>query len=210
MPLCEALSSRRGRGPHHAHKDRVGTWEVPRLTTGHVPTWSALGRRGAVADDARTWEVGLRHSSCEAGEQSGASCCGAVCGGCNCGGVGGAKGGDQGECGPAKHVPDAERSLRPSAHRYSIVMLRSSIQPSSRSRCIKAAIRWLSAEGVVEPRSPIVGSLSVCCARAASGHAAAAPPRSVMKSRRFTRSPRPRWRVAAAALRGRAPWRSAG
>src|SRR5262245_51520309 len=39
MPLCEALSSRRGRGPHHAHKDRVGTWDIPRLTTGHVPTW---------------------------------------------------------------------------------------------------------------------------------------------------------------------------
>jgi hypothetical protein len=28
MPLCEALSSRRGRGPHHAHKDRVGTWDI--------------------------------------------------------------------------------------------------------------------------------------------------------------------------------------
>ena len=28
MPLCEALSSRRGRGPHHAQKDRVGTWEI--------------------------------------------------------------------------------------------------------------------------------------------------------------------------------------
>ena len=56
MPLCEALSSRRGRGPHHAHKDRVGTWDIPRLTTGHVPTWSASGRRGR-ADDARTREV---------------------------------------------------------------------------------------------------------------------------------------------------------
>src|SRR6266540_3901209 len=33
MPLREALSSRRGRGPHHAQKDRDGTWEVPRLTT---------------------------------------------------------------------------------------------------------------------------------------------------------------------------------
>ena len=39
-------------------KDRGGTWEIPRLTTGQVPTWSASGRRGAVADDARTWEVG--------------------------------------------------------------------------------------------------------------------------------------------------------
>src|SRR6266536_5051668 len=97
MPLCEALSSRRGRGPHHAHKDRVGTWELSCLTTGHVPTWSASGRRGVVADDARAREVGLRHSSYEAGEQSGANRCGA----------GGAKGGDRGECGPAKHVRDA-------------------------------------------------------------------------------------------------------
>ena len=38
----------------------------------------------------------LRHSSCEADEQSGAIRCG----------VGGAKGGDQGECGPATHAPD--------------------------------------------------------------------------------------------------------
>src|SRR2546428_11935770 len=97
MPLCEALPSRRGRGPHHAHKDRVGTWELSCLTTGHVPTWSASGRRGAEADDARAREVGRRHSSCEADEQGGAIRCGA----------GGAKGEGQGECGPAKHVRDA-------------------------------------------------------------------------------------------------------
>jgi len=35
--------------------------------------------------------------------------------------------------------------------------------------------------------TPITG-ISGCCARAASGHAAAAPPRSLMKSRRFTQS----------------------
>ena len=29
-----------------------------------------IGRRGAVADDARTREVGLRHSSCEAGKKT--------------------------------------------------------------------------------------------------------------------------------------------
>ena len=90
-------SSRRGRGPHHVHKDRVGTWDISCLTTGHVPTWSASGRRGAVADDARTREVELRHSSCEADEQGGAIRCGA----------GGAKGGGRGECGPAKHAPDS-------------------------------------------------------------------------------------------------------
>jgi hypothetical protein len=31
----------------------------------------------------------------------------------------------------------------------------------------------------------MVGSFVDCCAHAASGHAAAAPPKSVMKSRRF-------------------------
>src|SRR5258708_19068675 len=76
MPLCEALSSRRGRGPHHAQTDRVGTWDIPRLTTGHVPTWSALGRRGVVADDVRVREVRLHHISWEADEQSGAIRCG--------------------------------------------------------------------------------------------------------------------------------------
>ena len=42
------------------------------------------------------------HSSCEAGEQGGAIRRGA----------GGAKGGDQGECGPAKHAPDSEPHKR--------------------------------------------------------------------------------------------------
>src|SRR5262245_42090183 len=45
-----------------------------------------------------------------------------------------------------------------------------------------------------------------CCARAASGHAA--PPRSVMNSRRFTRSPRRRGAMLQSALQRRAPWRS--
>jgi hypothetical protein len=44
--------------------------------------------------------------------------------------------------------------------------------------------RWLV--GVPEPRNPIVGSFSACCARAATGHAAA-PPMSVMKSRLLIR-----------------------
>src|SRR5215211_1509216 len=70
----------------------------------HIPRGApASGRRGAVADDARAREVGPRHSSWEAGEQSGSI----LCGGDRCSGAGGAKGGDQGECGPAKHVPGA-------------------------------------------------------------------------------------------------------
>src|SRR5206468_10087091 len=51
----------------------------------------------------------LRPDSCEAGERSGAIRCGA----------GGAKGGDQGKCGPAKHVPGTEpgkRVTRAGAH----------------------------------------------------------------------------------------------
>jgi hypothetical protein len=45
-------------------------------------------------------------------------------------------------------------------------------------------------------------------ARAASGHAAAAPPRNVMKSRRFIRSPRRRSLATSAARSGRVLWRS--
>ena len=40
------------------------------------------------------------------------SCCRAICGGVDRGGAGGAKGGDQGKCGPAKHVPDAKSGKR--------------------------------------------------------------------------------------------------
>jgi hypothetical protein len=45
-------------------------------------------------------------------EQSGAAPRRAICGGANRSGAGGAKGGDQGECGPAKHAPDAEPGKR--------------------------------------------------------------------------------------------------
>ena len=64
--------------------------------------WPASGRRGAEADDARTREVRLRHSSDEACEQGRATGCG----------VGGAKGGDQGEHGPTAHATDTEPRKR--------------------------------------------------------------------------------------------------
>jgi hypothetical protein len=49
-----------------------------------------------------------------------------------------------------------------------------------------ATLDWqVSPMARVEPDSGIVG----CCARAASGHVAAAPPSSVMNSRRLMRSP---------------------
>ena len=57
-------------------------------------------------------------------------------------------------------------------------------------------------------RPPTYLQFAPCCAPAASGHAAAAPPSSVMNARRFTRSPRRRAKAESAALPGRASWRS--
>ena len=54
----------------------------------------------------------LRHSSKEAGEQSATIHCGLNRSGAERSGAGGAKGGDQGECGPAKHVPDTAPDQR--------------------------------------------------------------------------------------------------
>src|SRR5258707_5225373 len=53
-----------------------GNREIPRLASCGAPLWPASGRRGAVADDERTWEVRLRNSSWEADEQSRATGCG--------------------------------------------------------------------------------------------------------------------------------------
>ena len=56
---------------------------------------------------------------------------------------------------------------------------------SSRSRDVKAETHTSAVAGEPAPRKPTVGSLAICCARAPSGHAAAAPPSSVMKARRL-------------------------
>jgi len=77
----------------------------------------------------------------------------------------------------------SKRSVRPSAQRYSIATVRPSIQPSSRSRCTNAANHWPCDEGVPATRNPMVG-FAGCCARAASGHAAAAPPNVAKNFRR--------------------------
>ena len=50
--------------------------------------------------------------ACEADEQSGTARRGAIREGANRSGAGGAKGGDQGECGSAKHVPGTEPGKR--------------------------------------------------------------------------------------------------
>jgi hypothetical protein len=106
----------------------------------------------------------------------------------------------------------AKRSGRPSPQRYSIMMLRPSIQPSSPRRCANAALHGIVVEAVAAPRNPTVGSFpGRCWALAASGHAAAAPPSSVMNLRRLIiRSPRRRGRAASAAPRGQALWPFSG
>ena len=82
--------------PGMCRRSSYGNREISRLTSG-LGCWPASERRGAVTDDARTREVRPRHSSDEADEQSRATGSGA----------GGAKGGGQGERGPAKHAPGA-------------------------------------------------------------------------------------------------------
>ena len=96
------------------------------------------------------------------------------------------------------------------AQRVSIRILRPSVQPSFSSPSRKAAMRACptgssAVSGMITPTRRI---RSPCCARAESGQATAAPPRSVMNSRRVTRSPRRRARAMRAAPLNRAPWRS--
>jgi hypothetical protein len=76
------------------------------------------------------------------------------------------------------------RSVRPSAQRLTTLTFWPSIQPSSRRRCTKAAVHWLSIEDAPVPSNPMVNSLP-CCACAESGHATAAPPTNEMKVRRL-------------------------
>ncbi|SQC10083.1 Retron-type reverse transcriptase [Klebsiella pneumoniae] len=73
-----------------------GNREISPLTICQCRRWPAPGRRGAEAGDVRRGEVGLAHSSCEAGEQSARS------------GVSGAKERGQGKRGTATHAPDTE------------------------------------------------------------------------------------------------------
>ena len=76
------------------------------------------------------------------------------------------------------------------AQRVSIRMLRPSVHPSFWSSFRKAAtLACPSASfSAYAISTPIRRTRSACCARAASGHAAAVPPSSVMNSRRLTSS----------------------
>src|ERR1700746_2925747 len=84
---------------------RPGTGRSPSPSP-PVVAGTASGRPEAVADDEREGEVGPARSSKEANEQSGLGCSGAR----------GAKGRGQGECGTAKHGPDAEPGSRVSMY----------------------------------------------------------------------------------------------
>ena len=55
-PSCEALSPCRGLRPHHARKDRVGTWETSSGPQSLQRSRAAAGRRGAeaAAEQARS------------------------------------------------------------------------------------------------------------------------------------------------------------
>src|SRR5215467_3591193 len=75
----------------------------------------------------------------------------------------------------------------PSAQRYSIDTFWPSTKPDSLRPRRNAVNQWGCSPANVTLRNPITG-IAACCARAASGHAAAAPPTSVMNSRRFTAS----------------------
>src|SRR6516165_5008354 len=79
----------------------------------------------------------------------------------------------------------------PLPHRYSICRLRPSVQPNfcnaSRNAVMRACASGLSlASGISTPIRRICPD---CCARAASGHAAAEPPTRAMKSRRLMERP---------------------
>jgi hypothetical protein len=86
---------------------------------------------------------------------------------------------------PASSAASAgSRSYCPFAQRYSIVTFRPSAYPVSASPRLNAAVKCALASGDLVLRNPITG-IAACCARAATGHAAATPPSSVMNSRRF-------------------------
>src|SRR5262249_10957879 len=101
------------------------------------------------------------------------------------------------------------RSRLSSPHRNSIARLRPSTKLVSLKPFRKAASKLAPPAGVPPRRNPTTGTPR-CCARDASGHAAAAPLSSAMKSRRLIQSPRRRRRAASSARRGRVPWRSSG
>jgi hypothetical protein len=115
-------------------------------------------------------------------------------------------------CRPTNSCARASMRLRSSPHhRRSIRTLRPSVQPRPASACVNAETQVFNTGSFSSPAesTPMRRTRSPCCARAASGHAANALPRSVMNSRRrIIRSPRPPAPESIEVPQDRAPWRS--
>ncbi len=93
----------------------------------------------------------------------------------------------------AKNATNTIPLLRPFAQRYSIATFSDSTYPASFKPWRNARKRSAYKSGASLPRNPTTGSAD-CCARAASGQAAA-PPSRLMNALLLTRSPRRRWRT---------------
>ena len=109
--------------------------------------------------------------------------------------------------GPVATISTARLRMRPgspAAQRVSMRTFRPMPQPSSCSPCMNAPWRTdASGSSAASVSSILMRRIRCgCCARAGTGHAAAAPPSSVMNSRRLTRSPRRRGREGSAVFRG--------
>src|SRR5262245_20122981 len=83
-------------------------------------------------------------------------------------------------------------SASPPRERYSISRLLPSVHPSFASAPRNAAtIACRDGSSSIKPANmPMRRMRSACCARAATGHVAAAPPMTLMKSRRLMQPPR--------------------
>src|SRR5262249_27788557 len=79
----------------------------------------------------------------------------------------------------------------PRAQRNSMATFWPSLKPLSLKPRRNAATRCAESSGDLALMNPITG-MDACCPRAASGHATAVPPSSVMNWRLFTQSPRRR------------------
>jgi hypothetical protein len=99
--IASTRPTRRGLRPWHVEAPCAGTGRSRVWPAGEY-RWPASGRRGVEADDVRTREVGLCHSSDEASEQSRATAAEQV----------ERRAGTGGERGPAKHAPGTEPEKR--------------------------------------------------------------------------------------------------
>ena len=81
-----------------------------------------------------------------------------------------------------------------------VVAIVGELEPTGMAQHVWVDREWRLGSLADAREMPITG-IAACCARAASGHATAAPPNSVMNSRLLTRSPRRRERSASVEFR---------